>query len=451
MDHEGKNLTLHISGASGHVHAATRVRGSSDRPAFGAPSQKFMQYAVAFILAGCAVFEAVLLVAGQGQSLRAGLVLMLALSAWLAWLLLARGWIKAAVWVLGGGAWAHLTLASFFLGGLASASTVIYPMIVLLGGWLIGARAAMGIALATCAVSLLFVVLESAGLMPAAPPTSSTMRWVIQSVVLVFSAALIAAVVEAYRERIDEVRKLGDDLVQLNASLEQRVRERTAQLQDANRQLESFSYTISHDLRAPLRGMLMYSELLGERLHGRLDQQELSYLERIAGGGHKLSRLIDDVLEYSRLCRSQLTRRTVDFDAVVAGVVDELRDAWPAAEVVIHPLGSASADPTMARQIFQNLISNALKYSAARSPARVEIGVRPAGAAVEYYVRDNGVGFDMQQADQLFTLFVRLHSDTAIEGTGAGLAIVKRLVEHHGGHIRAEAQPGGGATFAFSI
>ncbi|MBL8381320.1 MAG: PAS domain-containing protein [Burkholderiales bacterium] len=237
----------------------------------------------------------------------------------------------------------------------------------------------------------------------------------------------------------------------LNASLEERVRERTAQLEDANRELESFSYTISHDLRAPLRSMVGFSGLLREALGDRASSEEGDYLKRISASGNRMSELIDAVLEYSRLGRSAAQRVTVDLDLLVAEVAAELGATYPQAQVRVLPLGSAEVDPVMARQIFTNLIGNALKYSAGAPQPLVEVGANTDAAPREFYVRDNGIGFDMAHAEHIFELFTRLESGPGFDSTGAGLAIVKRLVERHGGRIRACARPGEGAAFFFTL
>ncbi len=250
---------------------------------------------------------------------------------------------------------------------------------------------------------------------------------------------------------ISERKQAEAQILKLNETLEQRVHSRTVELEAAVRDLAAFSYSISHDLRAPLRSIVAFSKMLAEDLKGKLEGENQRFLERVIDNAARMSRLIDEVLQYSRLARIEVARRQVDLDHLVRDVVDELRDQYPRADVVLNFLGNADADPTMMRQIFQNLIGNALKYSSKRANAQIEIGAGQTNGSVEYFVRDNGVGFDMSHADRLFELFSRLHSDPAFEGTGAGLAIVKRLVERHGGSIRASAEPGNGATFRFSI
>ncbi|MBL8384175.1 MAG: PAS domain-containing protein [Burkholderiales bacterium] len=249
---------------------------------------------------------------------------------------------------------------------------------------------------------------------------------------------------------ITERREAAATIARLNASLEERVRQRTAELEAANRELESFSYTVSHDLRAPLRSMVGFSGLLHESMGDRASAEERGFLARISASGNRMAELIDAVLEYSRLGRRAPQRARVDLDALVGEVAAELGEAHPRAQVRVLPLGTAEVDPTMTRQIFVNLIGNALKYSARRDPPRVEVGAA-AGAPCAYYVRDNGVGFDMAHAEHIFELFTRLGSDPAQDGTGAGLAIVKRLVERHGGAIEARARPGAGAEFRFTL
>jgi PAS domain S-box-containing protein len=246
-------------------------------------------------------------------------------------------------------------------------------------------------------------------------------------------------------------KKAEAEILQLNEALEQRVRTRTLELEAVAQDLAAFSYSVSHDLRAPLRAIISFSGLLSESVGARLGEDDRHSLQRIVANAGRMSQLIDDVLTYSRLADSQIRRKPVDLDAVVADIVRELRDLYPKAEIVINPLGRTDADPTMVRQIFHNLIGNALKYSAKGAQPRVEITAQSSDGAVEYVVQDNGVGFDMRYAGKLFGLFSRLHSDAEFEGTGAGLAIVNRLVARHNGRISATAEPGKGATFRFHL
>lgn len=238
---------------------------------------------------------------------------------------------------------------------------------------------------------------------------------------------------------------------QLNLTLEQRVRERTAALESANRELEAFAYSVSHDLRAPLRAIDGFARLLMEEERERLTPDGQHLLDHIVQAGSKLDRLIADILQYSRAGKLPLERRTVDLGRLARDVADELHPQYPAARLDIVDLPEVEGDPTMLRQVLQNLIGNALKFSARKSEACVEIGRRREGGEEIYFVRDNGAGFDMRYAGKLFEMFQRLHSESEFAGTGVGLAIVKRLVERHGGRVWAEALPGAGATFSFTL
>ena len=680
-----------------------------DHPIDWAISLAFLKLSLALIAVGTCAYLLSILALAPEQHIRAVLAAAYALVACAAWSFLARGRLRAAVWILGAGAWTVLTAAAFFLGGVSATPLILYPPIILLAGWMISVRAGAAVAIASAAATLAMVIVEWHSMLPTPPAAPPLLRWIIECAVFALTALLVSHFVRSYRARLDEVRNLGDalerhaaeletreadlnraqavaqvgswtydlaadsmwlspetcrifglpagtrgshesyltrvhpedrkaassawqqalmggaafdhehrilvgdsirwvrqmaqmehdrqgvivralgstqdvtlarqrdaelmaaqrqlaatldaipdllfevgpdgryykyhspntglaaaapsellgrtvaekmppaaadvvmaalreagelgqshgmmfelalpqgqrwfelsvackpvaegeeprfivisrdvtlrrraqdEVVQLNASLEERVRERTAQLQKANQELEEFSYTISHDLRAPLRSMVGFSGILLEDLAEKLNPDSRDLLGRIAASGNKMSRLIDGVLEYSRLAKSDVVRRQVDLDALVEGLVGEMREAYPRAEFVVHPLGRVQADPVMMRKIFSNLIDNALKFSAGCAAPKVEIGTQSATAAVEYFVRDNGVGFDMKHADHLFKLFTRLHNGAHIDSTSAGLAIVKRLVERHDGRVRAEAAPGHGATFAFSL
>ena len=239
----------------------------------------------------------------------------------------------------------------------------------------------------------------------------------------------------------------------LNEQLEKRVAERTADLERAMRQLESFSYSISHDLRAPLRAINGFSHILQETETARLSAEGKGLLDRIMKNAGRMGELIDDVLAYSRVTRAELRLTDVSMTGLAKDVATELREAHPAAHVELGPLPPCRGDAAMLRQVWANLIDNALKFSSGRETPRVVIGFARAEASGqdEYFVRDNGAGFDMQYAGQLFGVFQRMHGAQSFPGTGVGLSIVKQIIERHHGHIRAEATPGEGATFYFTI
>ena len=215
----------------------------------------------------------------------------------------------------------------------------------------------------------------------------------------------------------------------------------------SNRELEAFSYTISHDLRAPLRHIDGYARMLQEDAGEQLDADMRRYLDTISDSSRRMGMLIDDLLAYARLGRKPLDCVRVDMHALTAQVAHEVANGQGSA-IDIAPLPEAHADPVLLRQVWLNLISNAVKYSAPRgADARIEIAGESADGRVRYHIRDNGVGFDMRYADKLFGVFQRLHTQEEFEGTGVGLAIVRQIVERHGGRIWADAAPGEGATF----
>ncbi|RNC72173.1 MAG: histidine kinase [Desulfuromonadales bacterium] len=255
---------------------------------------------------------------------------------------------------------------------------------------------------------------------------------------------------ESLERRVDERT---EDIRRLNEELEQRVAERTDQLQSALRHMESFSYSISHDLRAPLRALNGYAHILQEDFGPLLPIEAQGYLDRISGNGTRMAALIDDLLTFSRLSRHPLRRETVDSAAMVQSMLEDMGNERQGrtVRIIIGDLPPCFADPALIRQVFANLLSNAFKYSRKREEARIEVGSFNQEGSVAYFVRDNGDGFDMAYADKLFGVFQRLHRNEDFEGTGVGLAIVHNIVTRHGGRIWAEAAPGAGATFFFTL
>jgi signal transduction histidine kinase len=240
---------------------------------------------------------------------------------------------------------------------------------------------------------------------------------------------------------------------QLNADLEVRVTERTAQLESANRELEAFSYSVSHDLRTPLRAIDGFSQVVLERFGPQLPEEGQRYLGTIRAGAQKMGALIDDLLTFARLNKQALNRRPFDTVGLVREALDELGSPWPdrKLEVRLGDLPRSVGDRALLRQVWLNLLSNALKYTRKLAAAQLEVGsVRKNGVDV-FFVRDNGTGFDMRYADKLFGVFQRFHRAEDYEGTGVGLAIVQRIVHRHGGQVWAEAAVDRGATFYFTL
>jgi signal transduction histidine kinase len=232
------------------------------------------------------------------------------------------------------------------------------------------------------------------------------------------------------------------------------LRSRGELLQAANKELEAFSYSVSHDLRAPLRHIDGYAALLSKAAGDALNDKAQRYLQTISGSAKQMGQLIDDLLVFSRMGRQDMLRTTVNLDQLIKTVLHDLRLDLQGRAIswTMHPLPNVSGDPAMLRQVFVNLIANALKFTATRPEAKIEIGVAKQGPSdVEVFVRDNGVGFDMQYVDKLFGVFQRLHRNDEFEGTGIGLANVRRIIHRHGGRTWAEGAVDQGATFYFSL
>jgi PAS domain S-box-containing protein len=249
-------------------------------------------------------------------------------------------------------------------------------------------------------------------------------------------------------------RKAAEAKIQaLNAGLEARIARRTAQLEATNRELEAFAYSVSHDLRAPLRAIDGFSAVLAEDAGARLTPLEAKHLERIRAAAQRMGELIDDLLGLSRAASQDLVLTSVDVSGLAEGILADLREAQPSrrVETVVAPLMRASADPTLLRVILVNLLENAWKFTSRHKQARIEVGLQESDGERDFFVRDDGAGFDPAYSRNLFAAFQRMHAPGEFEGTGIGLATVQRLVARHGGRVWADAEVEEGATFYFTL
>lgn len=248
-------------------------------------------------------------------------------------------------------------------------------------------------------------------------------------------------------------KRAENEIQNINANLEQLITERTALLEVANKELESFSYSVSHDLRAPLRHIIGFSELLINRFHSALPDDGKHYLKSIVNSAHKMSLLIDGLLQLSRTGRSKLNLSKTEMNDIVAEEILSIHLDKPelGIEWIVGKLPSVMCDSTLLRTVWSNLLSNATKFTKNREKSRIEIGAKEEGSEYIFFVCDNGVGFDMQYANKLFCVFQRLHSEEDFEGTGIGLANINRIIQKHGGRVWAEGKVDQGATFYFSL
>ncbi|MBL8503966.1 MAG: hypothetical protein JNL78_11040 [Rhodocyclaceae bacterium] len=380
-------------------------------------------------------------------------------------LLLRSGRPVAAYMILLWGALFAITFACLTVAGLGTALIYAYPAVIM-GAMALGPRTVLGIGLVSQLAIVGIGTADHMGwLSPAQPPPIPT-RGLIYALVLIIMTAVATAMVreqkrwrdkalEANRALEASLQALAErerDLRLVMGDLDLRVKEKTADLTSANRELESFAYSISHDLRAPLRGIDGFSLMALEEYGEKLDAQGRGYLERVRAAAQRMGHLIDDILELSRVSRLAMQRESVDLGRLAAELLEEQRQSDPGHQVEAA-IGEcrAEGDPRLLRILLQNLIENAWKYSS-RSPApHIAFGCTREGIETVFFVRDNGVGFDMQFAGKLFAPFQRLHSAEEFEGSGVGLATVSRIVHRHGGRVWAEAAPGTGATFRFTL
>lgn len=295
---------------------------------------------------------------------------------------------------------------------------------------------------------------HSMAVVVAQPITVIWQRWLARLGVPLGLLALVAVSgYMIYRRALRLENTLEKERAGFSRDLERQVQARTRELQVANQELESFSYSVSHDLRAPLRSLDGFSHAVLEDYGDRLPAEGKQYLQRIRTAAQRMSQLIDDLLNLSRVSRSEMSRVRLDVSGMAQQIAQELQESAPhrGTEWIIEPDMQLEADPHLLRLALENLLGNAWKFTSGQAAARIEFARTQINDEPCYFVQDNGAGFDMQYADKLFGAFQRLHSMTEFEGTGIGLATVQRIVQRHGGRIWAEGSPGQGATFYFTL
>lgn len=248
---------------------------------------------------------------------------------------------------------------------------------------------------------------------------------------------------------ITEQKKKEDEIIRLNQNLQENIQ----QLEVVNKELESFSYSVSHDLRSPLRAISNYSQMIEDRFASGMDEKFNGLLDNIKRNAIKMDSLIDDLLAFARLGKKAIQKQQIDMNELVHFTFQEIQTPYKKGELIVEELPEISADYNLLKQVFVNLLSNAIKYSSKVETPQIKVGSfkDEKKKAVVYFIKDNGAGFDMEYMDKLFGVFQRLHSSKEFEGTGVGLAIVKRIVEKHGGSVWAESKVNAGATFYFSL
>lgn len=258
---------------------------------------------------------------------------------------------------------------------------------------------------------------------------------------------------DSFNEMLEQIQRAQEQIRTLNADLENRVHDRTLELTEANRELEAFTYSVAHDLRAPLRHIAAFAQILEEEVGSDLSGEATDLAKRIRASIQHMAKLVDDLLNLARIGRQELRRQKAELKPIVEEVIASFQSEIQNRDVEFHigKLPQAECDPALMHHVFTNLISNAIKYTRPRAKAVIEIDQTSKNGKQVLFIRDNGVGFSMQYADKLFGVFQRLHRADEFEGTGVGLAIVERIIRKHGGKIWAEAEADKGATFYFTL
>ncbi len=368
-----------------------------------------------------------------------------------------------------------ITLVGTLGQGIHHLSNLGYPAVLIVASLVIRRRTMIFLTIYTLICIAWLVFGEIAGLFTPEPITHSIPGDFFSATLLIVATAFMARVLSEnmyqanlllkrelkeknvaekhLEEELTLRQQVEEELRKLNAELEKRVQDRTSELEATNRDLEAFSYSVSHDLRAPLRSINGYAKIIEQDFASSLDPEGRDLLAKVNASSLKMNQLIDSLLDFSRLNRKPLNKQPVDLDDIVKNTIDGLASEITLRKIdwILPGLPPVNGDLILIRQVFENLIGNAVKYTRKLPAAQIEVGCITQDGQTVYFVRDNGAGFDPKYAYKLFGFFQRLHSDDEFEGTGIGLAAARRIIERHGGRIWAEGQVDQGATFYFTF
>ncbi len=372
-----------------------------------------------------------------------------------------RGHVRGASVASLGVFWVVVTSAALTEGGVRSPASLGYLIIILLAGLLFNEKIGAGVGVACALTSLSLAISEKTNHLPQSAVNHGPMSyWLAQMIFMGVAVGVqfmathsIKCALEKARRELAGRKQAEEALRRSNEELEQRVQERTEELQLANEELKSFSYSVSHDLRGPLAAISGFSDILLEDHRHELSADAQDMLDRIRSSSRRMDQLTSDLLKLARLGNQPLAVATVDVHTMVEEAIRELRIEHKERSVDfrVDALPECMGDASLLKQVLVNLLSNALKFTGRCEKARIEVGSFRKDLETVYFVRDNGAGFDVKQASRLFRVFQRLHSQNDYRGSGIGLTIVKRIIDRHKGRIWAEGVVGQGATFYFTL
>lgn len=351
------------------------------------------------------------------------------------------------LWLLG-------TVLALTAGGIHSPTVLMFVVNVLVAGLLFGGRGGVIVGVIFCLTTLGLVLLEETGLLPVNAVTHTTYSvWTSLALGLELIAIFQFMANRSIKAALMQAKQAEAALRRSHDELEARVQERTGELRNINQELESFSYSVSHDLRSPLRAVTGFTDLLMSRHARDLPQDAQRLMAVIKDSALQMNQLIEALLSLAHIDRQPLHPRSVNLAALARQTITELQAEQPGRkmEIQLAELPDCIGEPDLLRQVYVNLISNAIKFTGHRPLALIEVGFKMDGGKTIYYVRDNGAGFDMRYAGKLFGVFQRMHSSRQFTGTGVGLSIVQRIIHRHGGTIWAESVVDQGATFYFNL